>query len=218
MELRDYIAIRRAYNLVRQTYPRRSRMTFAEFAILCHMYLFDGSLNTTEIAKYQNVLRPTMTHRTKHLSGLGLIERTRGDNDHRHILCSVTDEGRAFVQDICEQVCAIRRQGDALRRIEWERACRYIEAMGSLDLKASDLVLLGIMGSEEGTTVSSLVDALGLLQPTVSMSVSALMNAGMIDRGRDGARRLATVSLTQKGRSTGEELCQGIDELLVRRK
>ena len=142
MELRDYIAIRRAYNLERQGSPRKSRMTFSEFAMLCRIYVLDEPLATTEIAKYQNVLRPTMTHRTKHLAQMGLLERQKGDRDHRHILCSLTEAGEAFVEDTCEHLCDNLRMGTALKRIDRERACRYVDAMGSLDLRASDLVLL----------------------------------------------------------------------------
>lgn len=218
MELRDYLAIRRAYNLVRQSSPRKSRMTFAEFAMLCRIHELDGPLTTTEIAAYQSVLRPTMTHRTKHLSEMGLLERSKGANDHRHILCSITDEGGACVRQICERICSILHLGTALRRIDWERVCRYVDAMGSMDLKASDLVLLGIFDSDQAITVSSLVDTLGLLQPTVSMSVATLEGAGLIRHEHDGIRRLPGIVLTREGRSKGEELCNRIELLIVHRK
>ena len=218
MELRDYIAIRRAYNLVRQSSPRESRMTFAEFAMLCRINVLARPLTTTEIATYQNVLRPTMTHRTKHLSEMGLLERSKGDSDRRHILCAITDGGEAFVRETCEQLCIILRLGTALKRIDWERACRYVDAMGSVELKASDLVLLGILNSDGGITVSALVDMLGLLQPTVSMSVSALEKAGLICHERDAVRRLSTVMLTQEGRARGDDFCRDIDSLVVHRR
>lgn len=218
MELRDYIAIRRAYNLERQGSPRKSRMTFSEFAMLCRIYVLDEPLATTEIAKYQNVLRPTMTHRTKHLAQMGLLERQKGDRDHRHILCSLTEVGEAFVEDTCEHLCDNLRMGTALKRIDRERACRYVDAMGSLDLRASDLVLLGVLNSGGGATVSSLVNMLGLLQPTVSMSVSTLVKTGMVSHEHDGDRRLSSVTLTREGSAFGEELRQRIESLVVHRK
>ena len=68
MELREYLAIRRAYNLVRQDMLADRRLTFVELAILCRMDVLGRPMNTSEITEYQGALRPTMTHRTKHLS------------------------------------------------------------------------------------------------------------------------------------------------------
>ena len=76
MELREYLSIRRAYNLVRQESDASERLTSSEFAILCRLDVAGGSLRTSDIAEYQGSLRPTMTHRTKHLATLGLKGRS----------------------------------------------------------------------------------------------------------------------------------------------
>ena len=91
--------------------------------------------------------------------------------------------------------------GRALSRTSADRIKKYVDAMGAYFCKAGDLVLLGIYAAdEEGLTIMQIVEALGLLQPTVSMSVSALVEDGMVERERRGAGiHATTVSLTEKG-------------------
>ena len=87
MDLREDMSVRRAYNVVRQKVESDKRLTFEEFAILCRLSMADTTLKTSAIAEYQSALRPTMTHRTNHLSGLGFIERGEGDTDRRNVVC-----------------------------------------------------------------------------------------------------------------------------------
>ena len=64
-----------------------------------------------------------------------------------------------------------------------------------------------------------MVDALGLLQPTVSMSVSSLVEAGLVTRLRGVERgRTTCVALTPEGRSAAEALSSQIEGVVVRRK
>lgn len=221
MELREYLAIRRAYNLVRQSMPADARLTFVEFAILCRMDVLDRPMNTSEIAEYQSALRPTMTHRTKHLAELGLIERSKGSADKRNVICAITEEGKAFIRSIGAQVCSVLRSGSVLTRTSPARIINYVNAMGSLVCMSSDLVILGITQAPEGvSTVSSLVSTLGLLQPTVSMAVSTLESEGMVDRQQpEGtAARSAGIALTTEGTARSDELLDGIHALVVHRK
>ena len=90
--------------------------------------------------------------------------------------------------------------------------------MGAYFCKAGELVLLGLYASDEDSlTIMQIVDALGLLQPTVSMSVSSLAERGLVDRGHD-AGRTTKVSLTAAGVEYARELASGIEALVVRRK
>ena len=68
MELREFMSVRRAYNLVRQETDTSRRLTFEEFAILCRLDIVNEPMKTSAIAEYQGALRPTMTHRTNHLA------------------------------------------------------------------------------------------------------------------------------------------------------
>ena len=221
MELREYLAIRRAYNLVRQDMSADRRLTFVELAILCRMSVLGRAMNTSEIAEYQGALRPTMTHRTKHLSELGFMVRSKGNADRRNVVCEITEEGKAFVDEACGLICDILRSGSVLSRTTPRRMCNYIDAMGSLTCMSGDLVLLGVLQSPEGhCTVSDLVGVLGLLQPTVSMSVAALEGEGRIKRIRqeDAVGRSFDLALTELGAVHARKIEEGIKALVVRRK
>ena len=220
MELREYLSVRRAYNLVRQQASARRRLTFVELAILCRLKVNAQPLNTSEIAEYQGALRPTMTHRTKHLADLGLLKRTQGSADRRNIVCEVTEEGRDFIDDICCQVCDTLRGGPTLSRTTPQRICRYVDAMGGITCMSGDLVLLGIRNSEDGScTVSDLVGVLGLLQPTVSMAVASLEEEGLVERLRDRGEsgRSVPVALTERGAERADELLEAIRAMVVHR-
>ena len=220
MELREYLSIRRAYNLVRQESDASERLTSSEFAILCRLDVAGGSLRTSDIAEYQGSLRPTMTHRTKHLATLGLIERLKGDLDKRNVVCQVTDKGRECVQQLCARTCAMIPTGQALSRVTPERMRRYVDAMGSINCKSGDLILLGLLNYDDNScSVTDLVGGLGLLQPTVSMSVSALVEDGLLERVHvESAPRSARVALTEQGRKNALEIATQIEALIIRRK
>ena len=220
MELREYLSIRRAFNLVRQQMDTSGRLTFFELAILCRLDVEGAPLNTSRIAEYQGSLRPTMTHRTKHLSDLGLLDRTQGVEDRRNVVCSISEAGRAYVEDICQRICQELRGGNVLSRTMPRRICRYVDAMGSLSYMSGDLVLLGIVESSRGwSTVSELVAMLGLLQPTVSMSVSALEREGLVGRAQasEASGRSAPIELTEEGALRADVIIEEIRALVVRR-
>lgn len=219
MELRDYIALRRGYSLVRRGYPSHERLTFEEFAVLCRLYAGRTRMKTSDIADYQGSLRPTMTHRTNHLVEQGLIERVFGQKDRRNVYCSLTEAGTELTEDICE---AIRQQVIAespSRRLTADRVCRMVEAMGTHAFHAGDLMLVGLMHCpDETSTISGLVKLLGLLQPTVSMSIAALEKRGLVVRERAEAdTRSVRISLTEAGRLRAEDLIALISKMSVAR-
>lgn len=220
MELREYLSVRRAYNRVRQHAESEGRLTFEEFAILCRLQASDAPAKTSDIAAWQGALRPTMTHRTNHLAKLGLIERAGGEVDRRNIVCRISPEGTACVEELCERTRQEIPSGRALSRTSSERIGKYVEAMGSLYCTAGDLVLIGLLDETTGAcTIMKLVDKLGLLQPTVSMSVAALEERGKVGRVQtEEGRRAALVQITDEGRADAEALVERIASLVVRRK
>ena len=207
--------------MVRQALPAGRRLTFAELAILCRMDVAQRPMNTSEIAEYQGALRPTMTHRTKHLGELGFMHRTKGNEDRRNVVCEITEEGIAYLDEMTASISSVLRSGPLLSRTSTQRLRRYIDAMGALSCMSGDLVVLGILQAEnECCTVSDLVSALGLLQPTVSMSVSALVEEGLVyrDAQKGRAMRSMGVSLTEEGVRHANEMRAAIEALVVRRK
>lgn len=220
MDLREYMSVRRAYNVVRQKTSPDERLTFEEFAILCHLVSVDAPMKTSDIAEYQGALRPTMTHRTNHLASLGLIDRAEGDLDRRNVVCAVSDEGRACAERLSELTRSQIPSGRSLSRTSAERIRKYVDAMGSFFCKAGDLVLLGLLSADgEPLSIMQLVDLLGLLQPTVSMSVSSLVESGHVTRLRGVSEgRTTCVSLTPEGQEAARALSAQIEAVIVRRK
>ena len=220
MDLKEFMSVRRAYNAVRQEVGSEERLTFEEFAIVCHLCDADEPLKTSAIAEYQGALRPTMTHRTNHLESLGLIVRVEGSSDRRNVVCSVSEQGRQRALELASLTCARIPNGRALSRTTPERILKYVDAMGSFFCKAGDLVLLGLRSLEgEPATIMRLVETLGLLQPTVSMSDAALADRGLVERERSATGAHTTsVSLTRDGEAAADELVDRIEGLVVRRK
>ncbi len=214
------MSVRRAYNLVRQGEPSAQRLTFEEYSILCHLEAASDPVKTSDIAEYQGALRPTMTHRTNHLFKLGLIDRGTSPLDRRNIVCGISETGRRYVEDISQRVCESIPAGQALARTNGARVRKYVDAMGSIYCTAGDLVLLGLHSSDGPCTIMRLVDLLGLLQPTVSMSVTTLEEDGLVRRQRpkDVPSRTIDVVLTDIGVEESLALEAVIGELVVRRR
>lgn len=219
MDLREFMSVRRAYNIVRQMATGEMRLTFEELAVLCRLEVAASPLKTSVIAEYQGALRPTMTHRTSHLANLGYIERTEGDEDRRNVVCAITPEGSAALLDLCDKTRAQIPTGKALSRTSSERMCKYVDAMGSIFARPLTLFFLASTSDAGELTIMGLVDALGLLQPTVSMSVSGLVKQGMLERlSGHGGGRAPRLKLTSAGQEVASELAQTISHLVVRRK
>ena len=220
LDLREYLSVRRAYNLVRQAVPSDERLTFEEFAIVSHLGASAAPLKTSAIAEYQGALRPTMTHRTNHLESLGLIDRVAGEDDRRNVVCSISDSGREHALELAKLTCARIPSGRALSRTTPERILKYVDAMGAFYCKAGELVLLALLSMKDGSsTIMGLVDALGLLQPTVSMSVASLADDGLVVRERSASGGHTTrVSLTDAGSEEALDIEESIKRIVVRRK
>ena len=220
MDLREYMSIRRAYNHVRQESGASSRLTFEEFAILCRLEIVDAPLKTSAIAEYQGALRPTMTHRTNHLAKLGFIDRSEGMEDRRNIVCSISDDGRQHVRELAKRTCGRIPIGQPLARTSAERICKYVDAMGSVYCTAGELVLLALLMEQgEPCTVTHLVDVLGLLQPTVSMSITSFVDRGLVERlYEDVSRRSGSVLLTTDGKVRAQDIASSISSIVVRRR
>ena len=218
MDVREYIAVRRAYNMVRQNAPSALRLTFEEIAVLALLDSSKTPLPTSSIATWQNALRPTMTHRANHLASLGLIERSSGVDDRRNVVCSITQKGIVELDGICGSIRQVLARGKVLTRIDEGRIKCYLLAMGQKYVQASDLVLVGLAGSDQGgAPIALLVGALGLLQPTVSMSVQALEKDGLVKRDVPGSKAVNAV-LTDKGRLAAEDLIVAIEAMVVKRR
>jgi len=208
MEVREYLSVRRSYSLMRHEVDAPVRLTFAEVAIMCHLVEEDAALRTSDLATYQGVLKPTMTHRTKHLESLGLIVRMRGTEDQRNVICAISKEGLRCVEVLCERVCDKIAQGQALSRTTPRRIRSYINDMGTISCGASELILLTMSAEGEGAClpVSEIVRRLGLLQPTVSMTIESMIRRGLVERCQRPADDPGGLGIRLTDRGRGEAL------------
>jgi len=221
VELRDFLEMHRAYNLVRKESDAESRLTFEEFSILCRLGLLDEPVRTSDIAIHQNALRPTMTHRTNRLAKLGLIDRAGSTEDKRIIICSISEEGEAFVKKTIGALHRHFHEDEALYRASSIRIRRVINAMGTLFCMAGDLVLLALnLEPNFAATVTRLVEITGFLQPTVSMAAASLVENELIWRDYAATKRSRSskLVLTRKGKMRANRLQRKVEALVVKRK
>lgn len=211
LRLSDYIAVRRAFNLVRQDEPREGRVTLEGLAILCLLDLAPGPLRTSDIASYQRSLRPTLSHRVRGLEALGYLVRTADADDRRSVLVALTPEGRAFVEHSCAACHEVLLQGDVLARVSPERLRSYLVAMGGAYLASADLVLLYLLMCGGSSAPGEVRAGLGLLQPTASMALDSLDRKGLV------GRRVGAISLTAAGRSAAEGVAAQVAGMRARR-
>jgi DNA-binding MarR family transcriptional regulator len=220
MDLREFMSVRCAANVVRQETPLPERLTFEELAILCHLAESTGELRTSDIADYQGVLRPTMTHRTNHLADLGLIVRHEGAHDRRSVCCAISDHGLEVKMRLCSEICQHIHAGAPLHRSSPQRMAKFIDGMGRVFCMSGDLVLLSLLLDEDHRqNISELVHALGLLQPTVSMSINALERDGLIERSYVDCShgRILNVSLLEKGAQQASHLAAQVEGIVIKR-
>ncbi|MCH4213742.1 MAG: MarR family transcriptional regulator [Atopobiaceae bacterium] len=219
MNLKEYLSVRRAYNKVRQAAPSATRLTFEEMAILCQLDDQDAPVCTSDIATYQSVLRPTMTHRTNHLASLGLISREAGTEDRRNVCCSISAKGRKAMLENLGATCDQIPLGQPLCRAGADRMVRYFDAMGEVFCDAGELILIAVDSSvERACTITELLKELGLLQPTISMSVHALEARGLVCREvYSETSRRSLVKLTDEGTRVARDFEDEILAVIVRR-
>ena len=218
MDVKEYITVRRAYNIVRQKVPPAERLTFEELAVLALLSSSAKPVPTSSIANWQHALRPTMTHRANHLAALGLIERGEGQTDRRNVVCAITERGEERLSELCSEIRQVLAHGKVLTRIDSTRIKQYLLAMRQYYVRASDLVLMSLaLSPREGVPIALIVGALGLLQPTVSMSVQSLEERGLAKGDSPGAKAVKAC-LTDKGRMRAEDLIMCIEALVVKRR
>lgn len=221
MNYHKYLMVRRAYNQIRQNTDSPQRMTFHEFSVLCHLIDVGVTISISKLAEHQQALRPTMTYRTKKLRSLGYVSSMSGESDRRTILCEVTETGKMRTEELCQLCSDLTKHGTAPMRVPADRMRRYVDAMGRVDCDAGDLVLLAIKILEESSrgTVADIVDLIGLMQPTVSMTVATLEKKGLVERHKVNKNsRGAQIVLTAGGRERVSMLMELIAEVIIPRK
>jgi DNA-binding MarR family transcriptional regulator len=77
---------------------RPGELSHAQYSLL--FGLADGAeRSATELAQLADLAPPTVTQMLEHLASTGFVERIRSDVDKRVVLTSLTERGRAVIED-----------------------------------------------------------------------------------------------------------------------
>jgi len=95
-----------------------------------------------------------------------------------------------------------------------------MDGVGSFNCNAGDLVLLAMKVMEsEGCVLSDIVELLRLMEPTVSMTVTALAKSGFLERHESAKEfRRIQIVLTEKGQKRVNGLISKISDITIPRK
>lgn len=213
MRTRDYIAVRRAFNVVRQDVPREGRLTFEAMAILCLLDYLNAPVCVSDIADHQQCSAPTLSHRLNSLESLGYIVRSANDGDRRSVTCATTPAGREVERACCEECHVVLVRSGTLAHVGPERLRVYLVAMGRRRFSAGDqlLVYLGAAGGQ-ALRASEMMRGTGLLQPTVSMALDTLEGRGLVERPPEG------VLLTEEGARAADALGAEVEGMVLPRR
>jgi DNA-binding MarR family transcriptional regulator len=219
VELNLFLEVRRCFNVARKEVPAESRIIFDELAVLCTLHDHKG-LSSTQLAIEQGISCPTMTHRGAHLSQLGYVVRQPSTDDRRRLRCSLTRKGSNYVHRTAQAIIENARPEARLEGSEPDDLIPVIAKMGSLPMTADSLALLCF--AQVGATsmpVMRIVDATALLQPTVSMAILRMEEAGYVEGaeavagGRRPMRRNTGCVLTRAGMDHARQLAREVMEL-----
>lgn len=220
MDIQKYLSLRKSYNIACKTLSTFEATTFEEFSILCHLNKCGDPQCVSSIATWQKALRPTLTHRTGHLESLGYISRLHGLLDGRSVACKITELGLTYIKTIASEMQHVLSTGVVLSRIDADRVLRYVDAIGSIAFKTSDLILLDLsIHASEDISITDLVEHLVLIQPTVSMAVKSLEQEGLITRSKlvgDSARQ-HVMKLTAQGRALVQKFSYELNQITAPR-
>lgn len=219
----EYISVHRCFGLMRRDVSADKRITFEELALLCHIRNATSPSRMSELAEYQNALRPTITHRTAHLARLGYISRSGSSSDRRNICCRLTNEGNAKLDATLDLMIESAHSWNPKAKVDRQRICDFLDNAGVVSLLACELILLALYtkycNKTTSASVGELSQKLGLLQPTVSMAVSALTESGDVERALPQANHKAPASsailLTSSGKLRAEEIFSRVEAISV---
>lgn len=221
MDVREFMSVRRAVNKVCLEMSVKDRLIFQEVALLCHLKNSPAEVSPSELARYEQALHPTMTHRLKRLKAMNLVESVDNPYDKRSQLYTLSDEGKTYLKKLLVEIESRIPLGDPLHTSGPARLAVNIDAMGRIPFSAEEAVLLAIyVANSNALTIMDVVYACALLQPTVSMAIQKLLETGKIERElvQSDSVRGAHLHITELGVQSVKELEREIEAIVVRRR
>lgn len=220
MNPKEYIALQRAYNTVRQNELKIERLGMHDLSLLAHIRLSNMPKTIQELAKYCGMQVPTISVRTRRLVIKGLLEKKEDKMDKRRVMCMLTSKGTRHLDTVLMMVCDELKKPDPLYKASPKRLEDYFSAMGTVELTTKDLILLILyLSSSVRMNIVKMSKLTRMLEPTVSFAVSQLDKLKMLTKEREEfpQRRDVNLILTEKGKKTAEEFLKQVKNIVVKR-
>ena len=128
---------RSLYHMMGEQSVDEAGLSFAQYRVLMHLFFAEqmgdrSQLNPSEISERQGVSRNTMSSFIRNLEGDGLIERDLDPGDRRRFNISLTDSGRAIVnQHMRNHLKSIDHCFSALTPEERETLFQLLQKLGA---------------------------------------------------------------------------------------
>lgn len=216
LDYREFLVLRRAFDISRSRIPAGSRIIFQELGVLsilsrrpqpvCHSYL----------AAATHASSATIGHRLRHLGSAGLVVSSQNPTDRRQTLLSITDEGEALLTQVCTTTVATLAPSGILGHVALDRLPVYYSAMSALPIRLGDLILMILRTSDEASlSVADLTYLTGCVQPSVTMSLQRLQANGLVT-SITSLNKLLT-SLSDEGTRHADGLVGSVSSLVIPR-
>ena len=110
-------------------YERMHDLSVAEWRVLVHL-LRCQEVSVREIHNCVNLDKPRVSRAVSRLEAAGLVAKMQDGNDARLVAISLTDQGRAALDDILPEAMAVEKQlVNSLTNEELELLCSIMEKL-----------------------------------------------------------------------------------------
>ncbi|WP_422020056.1 MarR family winged helix-turn-helix transcriptional regulator [Roseibium sp.] len=110
-------------------YERMHDLSVAEWRVLVHL-LRCQEVSVREIHNCVNLDKPRVSRAVSRLEAAGLVAKMQDGNDARLVAISLTDQGRAALDDILPEAMAVEKQlVNSLTSEEFELLCTIMEKL-----------------------------------------------------------------------------------------
>jgi len=128
----DFFAFNARHEAVRAGHARRIGLAGIEYTILISVARLSrgGTVNVKTLADHLHVTTGFIANTTNKLQAMGLIEKTPDPEDRRRILLTITDKGKADLENLAPRQRQVNDvEFGSLSTEDFQRLCCIIEAL-----------------------------------------------------------------------------------------
>ena len=128
----DFFAFNARHEAVRAGHARRIGLAGIEYTILISVARLSrgGTVNVKTLADHLHVTTGFIANTTNKLQAMGLIEKTPDPEDRRRILLTITDKGRADLENLAPRQRQVNDvEFGSFSAEDFQQLCRIIETL-----------------------------------------------------------------------------------------